>query len=236
MGARILVVEDNQANMDLMNYLLTAFGHQVLCAYDGEAGVAMARSERPDIILCDLQLPKLDGHGVLAALRADPATRDIPILAASAAAVSDGGAALRREGFTGLLPKSLEPDVLLPSLDTFLPPALRSSFGGASPAAGDNPAAAPNAHVLVLDPSAMGDGMAAAVLLHHGFRVEVAADTEAVSALGKAVFDLIVVDGPASSSFIGATLIKFSATPVIRTVPADPAELVRAVNLALLQG
>jgi len=235
MGARVLVVEDNQANMDLMNYLLTAFGHQVLCAYDGEAGVAMARSERPDIVLCDLQLPKLDGHGVLAALRADPATKDIPILAASAASVNDGGAALRREGFTGLLPKSIEPDVLIPSLDAFLPPALRSSFGGGAPAVAEETAAA-KARVLVLDPSPMGDGMAAAVLLHHGFQVEVAADTEAVSALGKQVYDLIVVDGPASSSFVGATLVKFAATPVVRKVPLDPAELLQAVRAALRNG
>ncbi|UGQ45418.1 response regulator [Massilia endophytica] len=127
MGARILVIEDNQVNMDLMSYLLTAFGHTVLPAADGVAGVAVARSERPDLILCDLQLPRLDGHGVLAALRGDPATSAIPILAASAAAIDDGGAALRAEGFTGVLPKTLEPEALLPALEAFLPAALRSA-------------------------------------------------------------------------------------------------------------
>ena len=63
-----------------------------------------------------------------------------------------------------------------------------------------------------------------------------AADTEAVSALGKQVYDLIVVDGPASSSFVGATLVKFAATPVVRKVPLDPAELLQAVRAALRNG
>ncbi|WP_342117755.1 response regulator, partial [Pseudoduganella sp. OTU4001] len=122
MSARVLIIEDNQVNMDLMTYLLQAFGHQPLCATDGEMGVAMAASEQPDLILCDLHLPKLDGLGVVAALRAAPATRHIPVLAASALPVTDGCAALRRAGFSGCLPKSLEPEVLIPALETFLPP------------------------------------------------------------------------------------------------------------------
>lgn len=132
MSARILIIEDNQANMDLMTYLLQAFGHRPLCATDGEMGVAMAISEKPDLILSDLHLPKLDGMGVVARLRADPATRTIPILAASALPVTDGCAALRRVGFSGCLPKSLEPDVLIPALESYLPAHLRS--GNAPPA------------------------------------------------------------------------------------------------------
>ncbi|CAN7703671.1 response regulator [Pseudoduganella sp. LjRoot289] len=125
MAARVLIIEDNQANMDLMSYLLAAFGHTPLCAYDGEQGVAMARAELPDLILCDLHLPKLDGYGVVRQLKAAPATAAIPVLAASALPVGDGGEALRAAGFDGHLPKSLEPDTLIPSMEVFLPPALR---------------------------------------------------------------------------------------------------------------
>src|SRR5471032_3020754 len=126
MGARILIIEDNQANMELMVYLLSAFGHQPLQAHDGEQGVALARSALPDLIICDLQLPKLDGYGVLQQLKGDAATRAIPILAASALAFTDGGAALRAAGFDGNLAKSFDPEEMLPALDALLPVALRS--------------------------------------------------------------------------------------------------------------
>src|SRR5471032_2381033 len=126
MGARILIIEDNQANMELMVYLLSAFGHQPLQAHDGEQGVALARSALPDLIICDLQLPKLDGYGVLQQLKGDAATRAIPILAASALAVTDGGAALRAAGFDGNLAKSFDPEEMLPALDALLPVALRA--------------------------------------------------------------------------------------------------------------
>lgn len=138
MGARVLIIEDNQANMDLMSYLLSAFGHTPLCAYDGEQGVAMARAALPDLILCDLHLPKLDGYGVVRQLKGDAATAAIPVLAASALPVGDGGAALRLAGFDGHLPKSLEPDTLVPSLEAYLPPALRA-LPAADPAAADDP-------------------------------------------------------------------------------------------------
>eukprot|EP01032_Pedospumella_encystans_P028857 gene28857-32591_t len=107
MAARVLIVEDNQANMDLMCYLLAAFGHTPLSAYDGLQGVVAARELQPDLIICDIHLPRLDGYGVVALLKGDAATAGIPVLAASALPVSDGGAALRAAGFD-------DADALLP--------------------------------------------------------------------------------------------------------------------------
>lgn len=69
MGNRILVIEDNPTNMELMTYLLKAFGHTVITACDGEEGVATALATAPDLILCDLALPKLDGYGVAQRLK-----------------------------------------------------------------------------------------------------------------------------------------------------------------------
>lgn len=60
MGSRILVIEDNPTNLELMTYLLKAFGHTTITAKDGEEGVAAALASKPDLILCDLALPKLD--------------------------------------------------------------------------------------------------------------------------------------------------------------------------------
>jgi CheY-like chemotaxis protein len=64
MAARILVIEDNPTNLTLMGYLLKAFGHIVLTAIDGEQGLEAVRSEVPDLIICDVQIPKLDGYEV----------------------------------------------------------------------------------------------------------------------------------------------------------------------------
>lgn len=125
--ARVLIIEDNQPNMDLLAYLLTAFGHQPLCAYDGVQGVEMARDALPDLIICDLHLPRLDGYGVVRNLKDDAITRAIPILAASALPVLDNGAALQAAGFDGLLPKTMEPEALMPLMEAWLAPEKRGA-------------------------------------------------------------------------------------------------------------
>jgi two-component system, cell cycle response regulator len=233
MAARILIIEDNQANMDLLLYLLSAFGHVPLAAYDGERGVAMARAERPDLILCDLHLPRLDGHGVLAALRADPVTRDIPILAASAMPVTDGCAALRRAGFSGCLPKSLEPEVLIPSLEAWLPPALRSTVDAATPPAeapAEPPASARNgvhaqANILLLDAAPENAGLAASILAHCGYGVTVASTPGQVQAAVQQPIDLVLCDlglyEDGRTAFLADALHQLPAKPVVVIRPDD---------------
>jgi len=61
MPARVLVIEDNAANLDLMIYLLAAFGHTTFAATDGEEGLAAAAAQKPDLIVCDIHMPKLLG-------------------------------------------------------------------------------------------------------------------------------------------------------------------------------
>lgn len=86
--ARILVVEDNPANMKLVELLLINAGHTPLFATDGETGVAMARgADRPDLILMDIQLPGMDGLAATALLKKDPATAGIPVIALTAMAM-----------------------------------------------------------------------------------------------------------------------------------------------------
>ncbi len=88
--ARILVVEDNEMNRDMLSRRLQREGYQVLLAADGMEGLSMARSELPDLILMDLSLPKMDGWQVTRCLKADPSTRHIPVIALTAhALVSD---------------------------------------------------------------------------------------------------------------------------------------------------
>ena len=120
MGARILIIEDNPTNMELMAYLLTAFGHTPLMAFDGEAGVQMAVRERPDLILCDVHLPKLDGYGVVAALKGNPAVAGIPVLAVTALAMVGDRERLLGAGFDGYVAKPIEPEQFVGQLESFL--------------------------------------------------------------------------------------------------------------------
>ncbi|HEY0587451.1 MAG TPA: response regulator [Pseudoduganella sp.] len=248
MPARILIIEDNQANMDLVTFLLQAFGHRPLCATDGEMGVALALSERPDLVICDLHLPKLDGLGVVARLRSDPATRDIPVLAASALPVTDGCAALRRAGFSGCLPKSLESDVLIPTLESFLPPHLRMgaapALASAAPvaaaaapaapagtaAAAPVPAAAPRARVLLLDAAPENAGLVAAILTHSGYMVSVASNrAQAAALLDGQAYDLVLCDlgllEPSRLSFLTGALDLAPGLPVLLVRPDDDDDL-----------
>lgn len=120
MSARILIIEDNATNMELMVYLLRAFGYEPLSASDGEAGVAAARRERPDLIICDVHLPKLDGYGVVAALKADPEVRHIPALAVTALAMVGDREKLLEAGFDGYIGKPIEPDTFVAQIESFL--------------------------------------------------------------------------------------------------------------------
>jgi two-component system cell cycle response regulator DivK len=83
----ILIVEDNEMNRDVLSRQLTRRGHAVRTAADGPLGLAMAREVAPDLILLDLGLPEIDGWECARRLKADPATRHIPIIALTAHAM-----------------------------------------------------------------------------------------------------------------------------------------------------
>ena len=87
--ARILVIEDNPANMKLACLLLDKAGHAVSCAVDAETGLALARAQRPDLILMDVQLPGMDGLAATALLKNEPATAAIPVIALTAMAMKE---------------------------------------------------------------------------------------------------------------------------------------------------
>jgi two-component system cell cycle response regulator DivK len=86
--AKILLVEDNEMNRDMLSRRLIRQGYEVLLAYDGVRGIQMAGSERPDLVLMDMSLPELDGWEATQRLKADPATCAIPIIALTAHAMA----------------------------------------------------------------------------------------------------------------------------------------------------
>lgn len=118
--ARVLVIEDNPANMELMTYLLRAFGHTVLEATDGRQGLDAARDARPDLIVCDLQLPLVDGYEIARTLKSDPALRAVPLLAVTAYAMVDDRQKALAAGFDGYLTKPISPESFVPQVQSFL--------------------------------------------------------------------------------------------------------------------
>jgi CheY-like chemotaxis protein len=105
MTATVLVVEDNALNLKLVRDVLTHAGYRVLEAGDAERGIALARAERPDLILMDVQLPGIDGVDALGRLRADPATASIPVAALTALAMREDRERFLAAGFDGYLEK-----------------------------------------------------------------------------------------------------------------------------------
>ena len=104
---KVLVIEDNPANMTLATFLLQSAGHTVLAATDAETGLTLARGEQPDLILMDIQLPGMDGLEATALLKADEATRDIPVIALTALAMKGDEARIRAAGCDGYIGKPL---------------------------------------------------------------------------------------------------------------------------------
>lgn len=126
MHARILVIEDNVANLELVRYLLAHSGYTVLEARDGLQGVMVARRERPDLILCDLQMPHLDGYEVLTQLRADAGCAGCVVVALTAFSMSNDRHRILSAGFDGYLSKPIEPEVFVSQIESYLPLELRA--------------------------------------------------------------------------------------------------------------
>jgi two-component system cell cycle response regulator DivK len=105
--AKVLIIEDNAANMKLATILLESAGHTVLSAIDAEAGLTSARGEQPDLILMDIQLPGMDGLEATMLLKRDDATRAIPVIALTALAMKGDEEHIRAAGCIGYIAKPI---------------------------------------------------------------------------------------------------------------------------------
>ena len=117
----ILYVEDNEYNRKIVRQLLGRTSYRLLEAEDGETGVAMALAERPDLILMDVQLPKISGLEATRRLRADPATAATPIVVITSFALSGDDTKARDAGASAYLAKPYSPRDLLGMIQKFLP-------------------------------------------------------------------------------------------------------------------
>lgn len=175
MKARILVIEDNPINLDLMTYTLSAFGHESLTATCGEQGLETARRERPDLILCDIQMPGMSGYEVVGLLKQDKELRDIPAVAVTAyAMVGDRDKALSA-GFDDYVAKPIDPlslDTTIRKLLATSKPAIHDGDGPAAAAKPPAPPAVPSRPViLVLDDIEMNLHLKRGLLEPSGYEV-----------------------------------------------------------------
>jgi two-component system, cell cycle response regulator DivK len=117
---KILLVEDNEMNRDMLSRRLIRSGYEVVLAVDGAQGVALAASEAPDVVLMDMSLPVLDGWEATRRLKSDPKTRVVPVIALTAHAMAGDEEKARQAGCDDFDTKPVEYTRLLSKIEGLL--------------------------------------------------------------------------------------------------------------------
>jgi two-component system cell cycle response regulator len=215
--AHVLIIEDNPENLELMTYLLRAFGHSLVSTDDGERGVELAANGLPDLILCDVQLHGIDGYEVVQRLKMDETLRNIPVVAVTALAMSadrEKGLAL---GFDGYIAKPIDPETFVALIEAFLPPDKRGSAPDqrhAAHAPRDDRERIRQETILAVDDSPTNRELIYQTLTPFGYNVHLADNVPAAIQLAASLeLDLILSDlhMPGEDGF-----------NLIRQVKADP--------------
>jgi len=194
---QILVIEDNPANLDLMSYLLTAYGYDVVTATNGSDGLAQARRERPLLILCDIQLPGMDGYAIVKQLKGDAELRTCPVLAVTAFAMVGDRERIHGAGFDGYISKPINPETFTQQIEAHIAPAAR-----ATPRTRDPVSESDNTRprgddkkmtVLVVDNSAADRELLRGLLEGSGYSVVLARDGAEALWLAQAVRPNLII-------------------------------------------
>lgn len=228
--ARILVIEDSPENLELMSYLLHAFGHVALRAVDGEEGLEAIRRDAPDLILCDIHLPKKDGYEVACQVKRNPVMCSIPLVAVTALAMVGDRDKVLAAGFDGYISKPIIAKRFVEQVESYLPaPLRRRPAPAAAPTPTPTPAAVPlaaavwgcgRAQVLVVDDSPPNRELLRQTLEPAGYETRVVGTIEdALVMARRRVPDLILSDlhlpGEGGFDFIREA----KADPRLATVP-----------------
>src|SRR5215470_519011 len=121
MSKRILIIEDQEDNRAIMRDFLIGAGFEIIEAVNGEDGVKLAQSERPDLILMDIQLPIMDGYEATRRIKEIVELKSIPIIAVTSYALSGDEVKTREAGCNGYVAKPFSPRQLLAKVREFLP-------------------------------------------------------------------------------------------------------------------
>jgi two-component system cell cycle response regulator len=244
MGGRILVVEDNAANLELMTYLLRAFGHEPIVARDGAEGLARALAGGVDAVICDIQLPELDGYEVARRIRESAGTGAVPLIAVTAFAMVGDRERVLAAGFDGYVAKPIVPETFVAQIEGFLPPERRSSGSPAGPvvaaAAAVPPPPGRKARILAVDNVADNLSLMRSLLEPFGYAVVTARSRrEAMDVLSSFTPDLIISDLHMSDGSGYDFFEEVQRDPVLASVPfvfisstaRSPEDRVRGLSL-----
>lgn len=215
----VLIIEDNEANLELMTYLLVAFGYRTLGASGGMQGLALARSASVDLIICDIQLPAIDGYEIARQLKADTTLQAVPLLAVTALAMVGDRDQILAAGFDGYLAKPIVPETFVKEVEAFLPAEKRTPGIPASVATPSTAAASPRKQqgvtILVVDDQIMNHELMRSVLEPFGYAVLTAHGVSEAMHLAEAFHPQLIISDlhmPYQSGF-----------DLIRAIKADAA-------------
>lgn len=220
MTTRVLIVEDNAMNRELMDYLLRAFAFETLKAVDGAIGLEIARRERPDLIVCDVQMPVLDGYAFAHEAKSDALLRDIPLVAVTAFAMVGDRDRMLAHGFDGYIPKPIEPLAFIQAINATLPVPMRATGAPQPPPTHASRLPSTGTTVLVLDDTPMNLELKRGLLQPHGYTV-VTADTPTLALrLAQEHRPALIISDVGMSEGSGFDFIRaVKADPLLRDTP-----------------
>jgi len=240
----ILIIEDHVDNLELMSYLLKAFGYATLAAADGPTGLELARSRQPELIICDIQLPGIDGFEIARRLKEDDGLRKIPLVAITALAMVGDRERVLAAGFDGYIAKPIVAETFVNDIESFLrvehrmrratptantgAPAVSANGGGAETVT------VPRGTILVVDNLPANLDLARSIFEPSGYRVLLAEEVAAAVALAKESPPDLVLSDVNLPEGSGLELVvhlksdpKLEAVPVVlisATLPRDTKE------------
>ncbi len=118
--SKVLIIEDNENNMELISFILELAGYETLKAFNGKDGIFSATHANPDFVLLDIQLPDMDGSEVLIAIRENQSTAELPIIAVTSYAMSGDREVLIAKGCTGYIEKPINPETIISDIKQIL--------------------------------------------------------------------------------------------------------------------
>ncbi len=174
MPAHLLIIEDNPDNLELMRYLLERHDYRVTAVENGEDGLHAIRELKPDLIICDIQLPGISGYEIARAIKDDPELAVTPLVAVTAYAMVGDREKILAAGFDTYISKPILPELFAQQIEVHLPINLRSRHShssGRAPPAKHNGTAAGKGTILVVDNLQMNLDLAMSLLGKSGYTV-----------------------------------------------------------------
>jgi two-component system cell cycle response regulator len=222
-AASILIIEDNLANLELMTYLLRSFYYSAFTASDGASGLTLARTRSPDLIVCDIQLPVLDGFAVARELKLDPVLRTVPLVAVTAYAMVGDRDRMLAAGFDGYIAKPIAPETFVSQLEEYLLPAKRAALRP-TPAtcelAAESQPATSRGKVLLIDDLAANLELLQGLLIPLGYTtLACSSPADALALARRERPDLIITDIHLGLESGLALLQSVRADPILQSIP-----------------